>query len=239
MSLDILEPFDVERLDGRRLPWSKSRLDEVARAGNSCAVKHTLADSGPGAILAARIEIVADNCESGLPHTTDANTIRMTESVWNSPRRDNILAHERVHLEQRRAPDAWKDFYTKAWNYRIQTSPPSSLPLKEIADRIRGNPDIHPERWACWGDRYWFVTVYTDAATPHLTGAQTRVWDEKTGQWLSEAPDTWRATFCLPTGECPHQWEHPHELAAEIWTDIERWTTPAAVALRNFMSVKN
>ena len=219
------------------LPWSTGKGDALARIRNTCTVKRTLNDSGPGALPNTTIEIVDDTCESGLPHTSDAHTIRMTEGVWNSSRRETILTHERVHLEQRRAPDTWKEFYRAKWNYTITDTPPKGVPATVIGN-LRGNPDIHPERWACWGERYWFLTTYTDTMHPTLTGAVTRVWDAKTSTWVQQ-PREWRAFFCTAAGECPSQWEHPHELAAEMWADLERWTTPAAVALRNFMSSFN
>jgi hypothetical protein len=49
----------------------------------------------------ADVEIVDEKCKEGLPHTTGPRTIRMTRSVWDGPRRAEILAHERVHLAQK------------------------------------------------------------------------------------------------------------------------------------------
>lgn len=219
-------------------PWATSPADLQARQTNSCDILMTLTDSGPGALSGTTIEIVAPSCESGLPHTTDAHTIRMTESVWNSPRREEILTHERVHLEQRRAPEVWRDFYALSWGYRIVAEAPPAL-VADTAATLRGNPDIYPERWAVWRDRYWFATTYTNPKNPHIAQAKTRVWDANKGAWLPEPPEPWRAYFCTPAGECPQQWEHPHEIAAVMWSDITRWTTPAAVALRNFMSREN
>ena len=55
---------------------------------NTCRVIRTLrTDDGI-------IEIVNEECQEGLPHTTTMNIIRMTESVWNSWRNKETLKHK-------------------------------------------------------------------------------------------------------------------------------------------------
>ena len=169
------------------------------------------------------VELVGPDCLEGLPHTTDGNTIRMTESVWNSGRRDEIMIHERVHLDQKRNPEAWTRFYKTAWGYDLEKGAPSGLRTV-----LRPNPDTADSPYAVWRSRYVFFVE----ATPdqRLRTAPVRVWDKTQGA-LCTAPPEWNAFFCDGHG-CPHQWEHPHELAAEYLTLGSE--APAARALRQW-----
>jgi hypothetical protein len=119
-------------------------------------------------------------------------------------------------------------FY-KEWNYTLHNKPPAEYP---DANTVRGNPDTDPP-FACWAGRYWFFPLYSNTVTPTLKYAETEVWDAHTHRTI-DPPEQWRAFFCQE-GKCPHQWEHPAEIAAEYWTDIEHWKTPASVLLRNFI----
>jgi len=153
------------------------------------------------------VEIVSPDCFQGLPHTADGNTIRMTESVWNSGRRDEILVHERVHLDQKQNPGAWAAFYKEAWDYELTSTPPPGL-----RSALRLNPDTAESPYAVWRSRYvFFVEDHPDLRT-----APVRVWDADQGA-LCAPPPEWNAFFCDTRG-CPHQWEHPHELSAEYLT---------------------
>jgi hypothetical protein len=209
--------------------WVKSSLDKQARTGNSCNVLETFPDTE---LSGAVIEIVADSCESGLPHTVGLHQIRIPQAAWNAreTRRQSILRHERVHLLQRRYVAEWENFYRREWQYSLHEVPPTGI--EDAA--VRGNPDTYPKRWAAWKDRYWFVPVYRDKAAPQLADAPVKVWDSQASAWLPEAPMEWRTTFCTEQGKCPHQWEHPAEISAEYITDGD-WTTPAAMRLRKFM----
>lgn len=219
------------------IPWILNTMDRHARTTHSCPVHERFPDSE---IPNTWIEIVGNSCEDGLPHTSDSNTIRIPLSVWNTShtRRDSVLRHERVHIHQRRAPDVWKRFYSTVWNYTLHTSPPSNLP-ESIRRTVRGNPDTWPEPWACWGNRYWFLPTYTDTESPRLRNTDVRVWDAETGRWCPP-PLGWRNKFCRKEGDvCPHQWEHPHEMSAEMWTDMSDWVeTLAGKQIKQFMISK-
>lgn len=167
------------------------------------------------------IEIVDAECQEGLPHTTTMNTIRMTENVWNSERRETTLTHERVHLDQKRRPHEWEEFYRSVWNYELLTSPPAGIPSAEI----RPNPDTANKPWALWRGRYLFYPQYGTERT--LRNAPVLIWDVEKQQHV-DIPPEWRSEFCLGAS-CPHQYEHPHELAAEYITHTS--TSPSAVKL--------
>lgn len=214
------------------LPWVIRSMDKKARIGHDCSPVLRFKD-----IELDDVEIVltGPTCESGLPHTSDAHTISMPRSVWDSDRKDLILRHERVHILQRRNPEQWRRFYQEAWGYEtfhVLPLSPESIP-SEILQRIRANPDTATEPWTCWKRRYWFFPVYATPETPSLRDTEIRVWDSHTKQWTTDPPQEWKHFFC-GENECPRQWEHPHEIAAEIWTNKDT-STPAGYHLLNFM----
>jgi hypothetical protein len=156
------------------------------------------------------IEIVDSACQEGLPHTSDSNTIRMTEAAYADPRSATTLKHERVHLDQKRNPALWSEFYKRFWDYALLAEAPNSIP-KEYVKQLRPNPDTESRPWAVWRNRWVFFPTYGPDAT--LRKANVRVWDMQTER-LVRPPPEWRAIFCA-SNNCPHQFEHPHELAAE------------------------
>jgi hypothetical protein len=171
-----------------------------------------------------RIEIVDSACKEGLPHTTDANTIRMTESVYADKRRKTTLIHERIHLDQKRNPILWSEFYRRHWEYELKSTPPKGIPEKYI-QQLRPNPDTESNPWAVWRNRWVFFPVYGPDRS--LRKATVIVWDTETERIVSPPPE-WRAIFC-DSNNCPRQFEHPHELAAEY--SAEGSTSPASLKL--------
>lgn len=228
----ILRKFLIQFLNQEKatnLWWVTRPLDKLARKQNSCHVLKTIEDMK---LDDCQIEIVEATCESGLPHTSNAHTIRMTENVWSSATRDTTLKHERVHILQRRCPGIWARFYREKWGYELHTSPPSSFPVKEM-ERIRSNPDTAAVAWAVWQNRYWIVPLYKNHEYPTLLGVSIQIWDAQQHMWVKEMPEEWRYFFC-GDGKCPHQWEHPHEISAELWT-ADAFDTPAGYFLKEFM----
>jgi hypothetical protein len=237
------EPFHVAKnllttsvaVNVEPLEWVKSALDKSARIGNTCGVVESFPDTEvPGAV----VEIVDSSCESGLPHTTGKDRIRIPKATWenNSAEwRAGVLRHERIHLLQRRQEAQWREFYKKEWQYTTHSDPPPEIG----GEHIRANPDTYPERWACWRNRYWFVPVYQSTDTPTLRNTTTRIWDSQQKVWLDQTPYEWRVQFCTEGGQCPYQSEHPAEMSAEYATDMSRWSTPAAMSLRRFLEQNN
>lgn len=180
----------------------------------------------------ATVEIVQPSCQEGLPHTWSPSIIRMTEHDWESSRRDDILRHERVHLRQKQEPNEWRDFYRAAWGYEYTTSPPPGIP-KHWIERLRPNPDTADGPWAVWQGRYVFFPTFRDARRS-LRTAVVQVWDNIKKQ-IVDPPNEWRQMFC-DAGNCPHQYEHPHEIAAEYIT--HQTNSPAAQALHESLLVK-
>lgn len=200
--------------------WAVRRTRSV----DDCSVLQTI-DHGD-----YRIQIVADGCKEGLPHTTDAHTVRMIADVWSSAQRDSILRHERVHLVQKRDLQTWYAFYARRWNYTCSAAPPPELPA-ELRARLRPNPDTADAPWAVWAGRWLFFPAFTAAGT--LRDAEVLVFDLQ-DRAVCDPPPEWRAAFCDDAGRCPHQYEHPHEIAAEWATHPSR--AAAARPLSEFLS---
>jgi hypothetical protein len=175
------------------------------------------------------IEIVNDTCQNGLPHTTDNRTIRMTRDACADSSVESTLKHERIHLAQKTDLEAWRRFYRDSWGYEIQRHPPPDLPHKYVTD-MRPNPDTADAPYAIWADRYIFLPTYAGTERA-LRGARVVIYDRVLKRDLKTPPPEWKALFCLE-GKCPFQYEHPHELAAELWTDDS--TSPAGLILREW-----
>jgi hypothetical protein len=215
------------------LPWVVREMDKKARAQNHCVINRSFEDTE---LPNMQIQLVNSSCESGLPHTSDANTIRLSESVWSSANRESTLKHERIHILQRRFPEAWNRFYREKWGYELFTEPPASFPVADL-QRVRSNPDTAIKPWAVWQNRYWIAPLYKDVTAPTLLGVNIHIWDSQEMNWVSKMPEEWRTFFC-GDGKCPHQWEHPHEIAAELWTS-DAFYTPAGHFLKEFIITLN
>lgn len=157
------------------------------------------------------VKIVNSQCKEGLPHTTDSNTIIMTESIWNSNNKETILKHERVHLDQKRNPQKWYEYYKREWDYECYKQPPLGIP-NEYINKLRPNPDTTDSPWAIWRNRWVFFPIFNETNT--LKNADIIVWDLQTQKRVN-IPDEWKNKFCK-NGECPNQYEHPHEISA-VW----------------------
>lgn len=194
---------------------------KLSKKRSDCTVLQTIA------LDDANVEIVNADCKEGLPHTTDARTIRMTRKVWDSPRRELVLRHERIHLLQKgRSAAEWRAFYKDTWGYECKRDPPSGIPAEFIA-RLRPNPDTADSPWAVWRDRWVFFPAF--GTSNSLRAAEVIVWDLENHRQV-DIPDNWRNAFC-GGGGCPHQYEHPHEITAEWLSATERPKTPAASQL--------
>ena len=202
------------------------KMSDKHSAPDTCRVlsTRTLED---GALL----EIVDDDCKEGLPHTTTNTTIRMTRSVADSSRFNEILVHERVHLDQKTRPAFWKDLVKRVWAYDLYASPPPGVPA-EWVKMCRPNPDTDVAPWAVWRGRYVFFAAY--GPDRKLKTATPVIWDMEEGRRIEEIPE-WRGQFCVGDS-CPHQWEHPYEIAAEYKTHGSQ--SPAAAALAAALSEK-
>lgn len=198
------DPDDIGD-DPRDLPWiaSWTPADRAAREGQIC--KTTYEEFGP---MNTMIYTTSNSCEAGMPHTRAGDRIIIPDSVPLNARAE-IIAHELVHIHQRRHWDAWVRFYNANWQFTFADTPPSSMPAAIPAAR-RSNPDTWVP-WACWRERWWPVPVYRDAQRPQLRDAQTIWWDSKLRKILVDPPEEWTQFFGRQTQD-----EHPNELSAVL-----------------------
>lgn len=186
------------------LPWiaSWSVADRAARRGNSCAPLYT--EEGPDGTT---IEIVSKSCEGEMPHTKEGDRIVMPDTLSDALRAE-VLAHELVHIYQRRYPAAWADFYKRDWAFTFYQEPPAAMP-PSVWQARRSNPDTWTLPYPVWMNRWWPVAVYTNPQMPTLRASKTVWWDNQESRVLTEPPEEWTAFFGYQTQD-----EHPHELAA-------------------------
>jgi len=195
---------DDQEDDPRDLPWiaSWTAADRFARQGQNCALKHiTRASDGITIITTSK------SCESGMPHTRAGDRVIIPDSI-PEPLRAEIIAHELIHIYQRRIPEAWAKFYQRNWAFVFHDKPPATMPAS-VSEARRSNPDTYMTGWPCWKGRFWPVPVYTNPKAPSLRDARTVWWDEWQRKLLLDPPTEWTAFFGHPS-----QNEHPHEIAA-------------------------
>ena len=194
--------------DGRDIPWitSWSAADKRARRGHNC--NPTYKQLGPDNTV---IYTTTKSCEDGMPHTRIGGRIYIPDNN-STVVRDEIIRHELIHVEQRRNPTLWTDFYRRSWSFILYTSPPPGLP-QNIIDAKRSNPDTWDPamggQWACWQGRWWPIAIYRDAFNPRLRDVNIVFWDAWKQEAYSQAPQDWFSFFGTP-----NQTEHPHELSA-------------------------
>jgi hypothetical protein len=196
---------DVETDDDPRdLPWiaSWSAADRFARQGHNCAVKYIKEGRDGTTIITT-----SKSCEAGMPHTRAGGRIIIPDSI-PEPLRADIIAHELIHIYQRRDPEMWATFYRRNWAFQFHDEPPASMPAS-VREARRANPDTFQVPWPCWMGRIWPVPVYTNPQAPSLRDAVTVWWDDQTRKVLTTPPEGWTAFFGHPSQD-----EHPHELAA-------------------------
>ena len=154
------------------------------------------------------------SCENGLAHTRASNIIAIPENLEIN-QVNKIIEHEKIHLHQKRNPNAWKNFYKKYWNYEIHKSPPLLMP-SELIKMKRANPDTYDAPYACWKNKWWSVPIYKSYDDLKFMDCIIKWWNQETNEILNDSPDEWKSFF----GNNVSQTEHPHEISAEYITNI-------------------
>lgn len=226
------EPED----DPRDLPWiaSWSSADRAARRGQNCLTTYT--EAGPDGTT---ILTTAKSCEAGMPHTRAGDRIIIPDSV-PLPARATTIAHELVHIHQRRHLNDWLRFYARAWSFQLSSAPPPGMPASIIGAR-RSNPDTwytaddsgEGGPWACWMGRWWPVPIYRDPAAPRLRDATVVWWDSWRATTVMEPPTSWIQFF----GDVS-QPEHPHEIAACLAVSEDSRITEAGRRLMDWLAAR-
>jgi hypothetical protein len=156
-------------------------------------------------LLNTEIVTMHPTAEAGLPHTRPPNLICMPQ-YFPQERMAMTLAHELIHIDQRRRKYKWNAFFEReGW---------TRLSEKEVPERwlqrCRMNPDTIDDRFWAWQGRHVPLPIFERDDKPDLRQVVIQWWDRGTGIKQSQAP----RLFLERYGSFPSQPEHPRELAA-------------------------
>ena len=194
--------------------WSRnwSSLDYKARENANCEpIKKQFKKLGA---INSWVWTMDKSCENGLAHTRASNIIALPENLEIN-QINRTIEHEKIHLHQRRNPNAWKNFYKKYWDYEIYKLPPLLMPSELIVMK-RANPDTDDAPYACWKNKWWSIPIYKSYDDLKFMNCIIKWWNQETNEILNDPPDEWNKFF----GYHVSQTEHPHEISAEYITDI-------------------
>ncbi len=156
-------------------------------------------------ILDTEILTMHPTAEAGLPHTRPPNLICIP-AYYPEQRLPETLAHELIHVDQRRRRIKWNRFFERqGWT----PLPESEVPLRWL-QRCRMNPDTIDERFWAWKGRHVPLPLFEREDNPDLRQVVIHWWDRETGIKQAQAPRSFQERF----GSFPSQPEHPRELAA-------------------------
>ncbi len=155
--------------------------------------------------LDSEIITMHPTAEAGLPHTRPPHYICLPAYYPDSLKAET-LAHEYIHIDQRKRPAHWNYFFKKeGWT----PLPTSEVPSRWL-NRCRMNPDTIDQRFWAWKDRFVPLPLYEREDKPDLRHVVIHWWDRETGSRQPEAPRLFMERY----GAMPSQPEHPRELAA-------------------------
>ena len=151
-------------------------------------------------------EIVTMNptAEAGMPHTRPPNIICMPQWFPDS-KREETLAHEFVHIHQRRYLDKWNRYFQQEGWSRVD---PYELPERMVL-RCRMNPDTIDQPFWSWKNQYVPLPLFEREDKPQLRQVTVQWYDMESGIRQPEPP----RSFLEQYGSAP-QSEHPREVAA-------------------------
>lgn len=168
------------------------------------------------------IVIMNPTAEAGMPHTRPPNLICMPKYFPES-RKQETLAHEFVHIHQRRKVDTWNRYFQKEGWSRID---PYELPDRWVS-RCRMNPDTTDQPFWEWKGRYVPLPLFEREDRPELRQVVVHWYDKQEGVRQPEAPRSFMEKYGTNV-----QPEHPREISAvelaplvQSPVDIEQYLT--------------
>lgn len=156
-------------------------------------------------LLNTEIVTMHPTAEAGLPHTRPPNLICMPQ-YFPEERLSHTLAHELVHIDQRRRKYKWDAYFEREGWRRVSAD---EIPERWL-QRCRMNPDTIDDRFWAWQNRYVPLPLFEREDKPDLRQVVVQWWDRGTGIKTNQAPRTFQERY----GSFPSQPEHPRELAA-------------------------
>ena len=214
----------AEALDGYRAACRSSATNWEARDGQgyemdaiSEAATNFLQKAAGSIPLLGGSEIVILNSEAdnGFPHTRPPNLICIPASLCKESEATKqfriTLAHEAIHVHQRKRPDLWENFCAaEGWTW----IPTATIP-SELRERARINPDTMGRPFWAWETYLVPLPLFRPYRRPTLSNAVVEWYDIRSGSLAQEFPRTFLAKY----GAGIHQPEHPYEIYAEKFSE--------------------
>ena len=214
----------AESLDGYRAACRQNAMNWEARDGQgyemaaiSDKATNFLQVAANSIPLLAGSEIVILNSEAdnGFPHTRPPNLICLPASLCKESEATKqfriTLAHEAIHVHQRRRPDLWMNFCAaEGWTW----IPDSTIP-SELRERTRINPDTMSRLFWAWETYLVPIPLFRPYRTATLANSVVEWYDIRSGNLTQEFP----RTFSDKYGGEIQQPEHPYEIYAEKFSE--------------------
>jgi hypothetical protein len=214
----------AEALDGYRAACRKNAMNWEARYGQGYEMS-TISDKATDFLQEAagsipllggsEIIIMHSEADNGFPHTRPPNLICIPASLCKESEATKqfriTLAHEAIHVHQRKFPDLWNNFcIAEGWTWIPATSIPS-----ELRERARINPDTMAAPFWAWETYLVPLPLFRPYRTATLANAVIEWYDIRSGALTEEFPRTFLAKY----GSEIHQPEHPYEIYAEKFSE--------------------
>jgi hypothetical protein len=214
----------AEALDGYRAACRKNAMNWEARDGQgyemdaiSDKATNFLQMAAEAIPLMGGSEIVILNSEAdnGFPHTRPPNLICIPASLCKESEATKqfriTLAHEAIHVHQRKFADLWNNFcIAEGWTWIPATTIPS-----ELRERVRINPDTMAAPFWAWETYLLPLPLFRPYRRPTLANAVIEWYDIRSGALTEKFPRTFLAKY----GAGIHQPEHPYEIYAEKFSE--------------------
>lgn len=191
---------EAEQLDQFFQRVSQNEINSLARSKLTYLPAKNYAEPW---IENTQIITMNTTAEAGMPHTRPNNIICMP-IYFPESRKTETLAHEFVHIHQRRHTDAWNRFFQKEGWSRVD---PYELPENLVA-RCRMNPDTIDQPFWAW-KRHVPLPLFEREDKPDLRQVAIRWFNLDTKVHQSEAPRLFLEKYGYPS-----QPEHPREISA-------------------------
>lgn len=230
--LDILQRAESE--DGYRVACAKSPLNWAARKGQvydlaaiSDAATVSLTDAVHSVPLTQGCEfaILDGSADSGMPHTRAPNVICIPAPMCKEGRASKdfleMLAHEAIHVHQRRAAPVWRQGLAAAgWEPLDGAKIPPA-----VAEILRINPDTMAAPLWSWNSHHVPLPTFTTKISPGLGDVRIVWMDLRTGALFPTPPPTFSAAAAKRNSQSAKRsepvaalsaaaYEHPYEFYA-------------------------
>ena len=156
-------------------------------------------------LLGTEIVTLHPSAEAGLPHTRPPNLICLP-AYYPPSQREHTLAHELIHIDQRKRRPLWDAKFQRDGWQRLDTS---EIPERWLR-RCRMNPDTIDQRFWAWKGRYVPLPLFEREDRPQLRDVVIHWYDTESGVRQPDAP----RSFLEHYGSTAPQPEHPRELTA-------------------------